>query len=98
MRRCGALAGVVLVVGLAACSGSDVPNPRDVALDTCQDMAVRQYDLSSAGDDVQVREVSVEAGDAFEVTGASDGVEWICTWTSTRTDDGARTEATIDRR
>ncbi|WP_432572279.1 hypothetical protein [Kineococcus sp. SYSU DK005] len=104
MRRWPVLAGALLVVPvLAACGGFELPDPRGVAVQTCREMAVRQYELPGAGDyvevpQVSVREVPVQAGEGFEVTGSAEDVQWVCTWTSARTGEGTRTEAWIDQR
>lgn len=82
---------------LSAC-GDAPPDPREQAIATCQQMAMTQYDVQDAGDDVEVSQLAVEGGDGFTVLGTSDDVRWKCTWTSTRTDQSSKTESTIDRR
>lgn len=94
-----AVRGIILVSALVltACSGPSSLDPRDAAIRACKEMAVSQYDLPGAGE-TEVRELAVEEGDSFDVTGAFEGTEWVCRWTSTRGDGGHLIETTIDTR
>jgi hypothetical protein len=97
VRLAWGLVTLVPALALTACSDGAVPEPRAVAIQACEQMAVAQYDLSTVGQ-TQVREVENAEGDSFEVTGESEGTAWVCTWSSTRTDNGTKTETTIDTR
>lgn len=92
MRHSWLLMGVVF---LSACSDTAPFEPSTAAGEQCARMAVDQFELESAGEP-EVREVPSDEGDAFEVTGASEGTEWTCTWTMVRTANGTRVDATID--
>lgn len=95
--RARASCGITLVpvLVLAACSGPAAPEPREAAIQACEQMAVTQYDLPSAGV-TQVRELPLEGGDSFEVAGASEGTEWVWIWSFTRTQETSTTTTTID--
>lgn len=90
--------GVVLAVLMLSACGDAQPDPQDQAISTCQQMAVTQYDLQDAGDDVEVSKLSVENGEGFTVLGTSDDIKWTCTWTLTQTGQTTESESTIDRR
>jgi len=60
-------------------------------------MAVSTIDLSSAGV-TEVRALTAETGLAFEVVGAAEGTEWVCTWTSMQNAEKTTNEPTIDTR
>jgi len=95
MRHSWLLVGVVF---LTACSDTAAPfDPGTAAGEECARMAVTQLELESAGE-TQVREIPSDEGDAFEVTGTSEGTEWICTWTMVRTAGGTEVVTTIDQR
>ncbi|USQ81315.1 hypothetical protein NF556_06625 [Ornithinimicrobium faecis] len=89
--------GVVALPVLVLAAGCSEPDPSETMIKVCEDTAISQLDLSGAGDTL-LRELPVEDGTSFEVTGVSEGTEWVCTWTETQRQGSTSTTITVDRR
>ncbi|NIZ90300.1 hypothetical protein [Kineococcus rubinsiae] len=86
-----------MAVVLGGCGGSAPLEGREAAVASCKQLATEQYDLKDAGDDLDVRELSIENGESFRVDGASDDVSWTCTWTFTLTGETRKVEVSVDQ-
>ncbi|TXR57573.1 hypothetical protein [Quadrisphaera setariae] len=83
---------------LTACSQGESQAPAAAAVEACENAAMQQFDVDSAGDVADPRALPVQDGDSFEVTGSAEGVDRACTWLRTQSAGGVTVKTSIVER